>query len=131
MQGQPGHRRRIYVCVGRRPAATIFLAKQPPRTALSGFGPVPAGLKAREALRRLNDWFRLRDCPQSQEMNFADQPELFALPLTPGCIRYEIGNCLGPCAAACSRDDYAAKVQAVVAFLDGDDDSPLNLLEAR
>ena len=129
VQGQPSHRRRVYVCVGRHPAATIFLAKQPPRTALAGFGPVSAGFKAREAMRRLNDWFRLRDCPQSQEMNFADQRELFALPLTPGCIRHEIGNCLGPCAAACSRDAYAANVQATLAFLRGDDASPLTVLE--
>ena len=54
MQGQPSQRRRVYVCVGRRPAATVFLAKHPPRTALAGFGPVPAGLKVREAVRRLN-----------------------------------------------------------------------------
>jgi excinuclease ABC subunit C len=129
VQGQPSLRRRVYVCVGRRPAATIFLAKKPPRTALAGFGPVPAGFQAREALRRLNDWFRLRDCPDSQEMNFSDQPDLFALPLTPGCIRHEIGNCLGPCAAVCSRDEYAASVQAVLAFLRGDDHSPLRSLE--
>ncbi|HTU22470.1 MAG TPA: UvrB/UvrC motif-containing protein [Gemmataceae bacterium] len=129
VQGQPSHRRRVYVCVGRQPAATVFLAKQPPRTALAGFGPVPAGLKVREAMRRLNDWFRLRDCPQTQQMSFADQRELFALPLTPGCIRHEIGNCLGPCAAACSRDAYADSIQAALAFLSGDDATPLTLLE--
>jgi len=129
VQGQPGRRRRIYVCVGRRPAATVFLAKEPPRTASVSFGPVPAGFMAREAVRRLNDWFRLRDCAQSQKMTFADQLELFSLPLTPGCIRHEIGNCLGPCAAACTRDDYAASVQGLVAFLRGDDDSPLRMLE--
>lgn len=129
VQGQPGQRRRVFICVGRAPAAMVFLAKRPPRTALAGFGPVPAGFKAREAMRRLNDWFRLRDCPQSQEMSFADQRELFALPLSPGCIRHEIGNCLGPCAAACSRDDYAANVQGALAFLRGDDDSPLKSVE--
>lgn len=129
VQGQPGRRRRVYICVGRRPAATIFLAPQPPRTALAGFGPVPAGFRAREAVRRLNDWFQLRDCPQAQQMTFADQRQLFNLPLTPGCIRHEIGNCLGPCAAACTRDDYTAQVQAVLAFLRGADDSPLRKLE--
>jgi excinuclease ABC subunit C len=129
VQGQPTYRRRVYVCVGRRPAATVFLAKQPPRTAQAGFGPVPAGVAAREAVRRLNDWFRLRDCPQSQTMIFADQPELFALPLTPGCIRHEIGNCLGPCAAACSRDDYADQVHTVLAFLRGENQTPLVQLQ--
>jgi excinuclease ABC subunit C len=129
VQGQPRHRRRVYVCVGRRPAATVFLAKEPPRTAFARFGPVPAGFTAREAVRRLNDWFRLRDCPQSQTMTFADQLELFALPLTPGCIRHEIGNCLAPCAAACSRDDYAANVRAVLSFLHGEETTPLNTIE--
>lgn len=131
VQGQPGQRRRVYVCVGRSPAAMVFLAKRPPRTALAAFGPVSAGFKAREAMRRLNDWFRLRDCPQSQEMSFAEQRELFALPLTPGCIRHEIGTCLGPCAAACSRDDYAAGVQAALAFLRGDDETPLRSVETE
>ena len=129
VQGQPHHRRRVYVCVGRRPAATIFLAKQPPRTAFARFGPVPAGFQTREAVRRLNDWFRLRDCPQAQKMSFADQPELFALPLAVGCIRHEIGTCLGPCVAACSRDDYARNVQAVLAFLRGEDTTPLTTIE--
>jgi excinuclease ABC subunit C len=129
VQGQPSNRRRVYLCVGRRPAATVFLAKLPPRTAQAGFGPIPAGFQAREAVRRLNDWFRLRDCPQSQKMTFADQPDLFALPLTPGCIRHEIGNCLGPCAAACSRDDYAATVGLLLSFLRGDDAAPLRTLE--
>jgi excinuclease ABC subunit C len=129
VQGQPGRRRRVYICVGRRPAATVFLSPKPPRTASFSFGPVPAGFKAREAVRRLNDWFRLRDCAQSQKMTFADQRELFQLPLTPGCIRHEIGNCLGPCAAACTRDDYAATVQALLAFLHGDDYALLQKLE--
>jgi len=129
VQGQPNRRRRVYVCVGRPPAATIFLAPRVPRTAAAAFGPTPAGFKAREAVRRLNDWFRLRDSPQTQAMTFADQPELFNLPLTPGCIRHEIGNCLGPCVAACTREAYAANVQAALAFLRGHDDSPLRLLE--
>jgi len=129
VQGQPHHRRRVYVCVGRRPAPTVFLAKQPPRTAFAHFGPVPAGFKTREAVRRINDWFRLRDCPQAQTMIFADQLELFALPLAAGCIRHEIGNCLGPCAAVCSRDDYAANVSSVLAFLCGEDRSPIDTIE--
>jgi excinuclease ABC subunit C len=129
VQGQPRHRRHTYVCVGRRPAATVFLSKRPPRTAFAAFGPVPSGFQASEAVRRVNDWFRLRDCPQSQEMTFADQPELFALPLSPGCIRHEIGTCLGPCAAVCSRDQYAANVRDVLAFLRGQHVTPLTAVE--
>ena len=130
VQGQPyQRRRRVYVCVGRRPAPYVFTAAAPPRTARHIFGPVPNGDTVREAVRRVNDWFRLRDCPQSQEMVFADQRELFPLELSPGCIRHEIGQCLGPCAAACGRDDYAAGVAAAVAFLEGRDVTPLEAIE--
>jgi excinuclease ABC subunit C len=128
VQGQPRRRRRWYVCVGRRPAPYAFLAGRPPAKAVAVFGPVPAGRTAREAVRRLNDWYRLRDCPQAQEMAFADQRELFPLPRAPGCLRHEIGSCVGPCAAACTRDEYHKHVEAALGFLNGADASPLEML---
>jgi len=96
VQGQPRRHRRCYVCIGRRPAAYAFVAATPPSTAAASFGPVPGPRKARESARRLNDWFRLRDCPQKQTMVFADQGELFPLVRAPGCIRHDIGQCLAP-----------------------------------
>src|SRR5262249_13400949 len=125
VQGQPLRRRRSYVCLGRRPAAYAFLAARPPATALACFGPVPAVYRAREAVRRFNDWFGLRDCPQRQVMVFADQRELFPAVRTPGCLRHEIGNCLAPCAAACTRAEYRGHVEAAAAFLQGKDEAPL------
>jgi excinuclease ABC subunit C len=129
VQGQPRRLRHGYVCLGRRPAPYVFLAARPPSTALASFGPVPVGHTAREAVRRVNDWFRLRDCPQAQEMVFADQQELFPVERSPGCIRHEIGQCLAPCAAACSRAEYAGNVRAAHGFLEGHDLSPLEALE--
>jgi excinuclease ABC subunit C len=129
VQGQPQRRRRTYVCLGRRPAAYAFLARRPAANVVASFGPVPGGRHAREAVRRLNDWFRLRDCPQAQEMIFADQTELFPAPRTAGCLRYEIGTCLGPCLGACSRAAYGERVRAARAFLDGADRAPLDDLE--
>jgi excinuclease ABC subunit C len=129
VQGQPRRHRRCYVCLGRRPAPYAFVAGEPTRTALACFGPVPGVRRAREAVRRLNDWFRLRDCPQKQTMVFADQSELFPVLHTPACIRHDIGTCLGPCAAACTQPDYGSQVQAAHDFLDGTDESPLEVLE--
>jgi excinuclease ABC subunit C len=129
VHGQPQRRRRGYVCVGRPPAPYVFLATRPPSTALAVYGPVPAGPRAREAVRRVNDCYRLRDCPQTQQMVFADQAELFPLVRTPGCLRHDIGACAGPCAAACTQADYADHVRAARAFLDGDDRAPMETLE--
>jgi excinuclease ABC subunit C len=119
VQGQPHRRRHTYVCIGRRPAPYAFLSSRPAANVLACFGPVPAGQRVREAVRRINDGFGLRDCPQKQEMIFADQGALFPEPRAAGCLRHEIGTCLGPCAAACTRDGYAARVARARAFLEG------------
>jgi excinuclease ABC subunit C len=129
VQGQPRRHRRYYICIGRRPAPYAFVAAKVPSTALAAFGPVPGMYKAREAVRRLNDWFRLRDCPQKQTMIFAGQGELFPLVRAPGCLRHDIGHCLAPCAAACTQHDYAFHVEAALDFLHGRDHSTLEILE--
>jgi excinuclease ABC subunit C len=141
VQGQPRRMRRLYVCVGRHPAPYVFLASRPPSTAFEVFGPVSGGRLAGEAVRRLNDCYRLRDCSQAQEMVFAPSPgqleqgDLFPVVLTPGCLRLEIGTCLGPCAAACSREQYQRNVDTVLSFLRGEDlshhDSCLETLQRR
>jgi excinuclease ABC subunit C len=129
VQGQPGRHRPTYVCIGRRPAAQVFLARHPPAGVVACFGPVPGGRRAREAVRRLNDVFRLRDCPQAQEFVFAEQAELFPVVRAAGCLRYEIGTCLGPCLGACCRAAYRVQVAAAEAFLAGTDVSLLQNLQ--
>jgi excinuclease ABC subunit C len=129
VQGQPKRRRRVYLCLGRRPAPCVLVTRRVPVSALAVFGPVAGVVRAREAARRLNDLFGLRDCPRPQEMHFADERELFPLMRAPGCLRHEIGTCLGPCAGACSRQDYNERVRSARRFLAGTDLAPLERLE--
>lgn len=119
VQGQPGRWRATYVCLGREPAPYAFLTREPPAGVLAAFGPISGGPHATEAVRAVNDWFRLRDCPQSQQMIFADQAELFPIERAAGCLRYEIATCLGPCIGACSRAEYRGRLRAATAFLAG------------
>lgn len=129
VQGQPLRHRRAFVCLGKPPAPYLFLARKPAKDAVACFGPVFPGPRTREAVRYLNDSFGLRDCPQPQEMIFADDEELFPVIRTAACIRHEIGMCLGPCAALCGRSAYDEGVRAARAFLDGSDPSLLARLE--
>jgi len=95
------------------------------------FGPFHGALQLEEALRELNDALGLRDCRADQRMYFADQVELpVAPPRTPGCIRHEIGRCLGPCVAATTVGEYQARFDVARQFLDGADDAPVSLLRA-
>jgi excinuclease ABC subunit C len=129
VQGQPRRRRRCYVCLGRQPAPYVFLAGRPAARHTACFGPVPACRTARDAVRYLNDLYHLRDCPRAQVMVFADQHELFEAPRTPGCIRHDLGVCLGPCAALCSRGQYAERTRAARAFLEGTETTLLSTIE--
>jgi excinuclease ABC subunit C len=96
------------------------------------FGPFRGAVQLEEAIRELNDALGLRDCALGTPMYFADQPELLDLPTrTPGCIRHEIGRCLGPCVGAVRELDYEAAFKAAQGFLAGEHDSPVAVLRAR
>jgi excinuclease ABC subunit C len=131
VQGMPDRERQIYVCLGKRPAPYLYLSREPTGNEVACFGPVKGVRIARDAVRRLNDLFKLRDCAQTQAMHFADQRELFPILHTAGCLRYELNTCLGPCAAFTSRSSYGKHVRAVKAFLEGRDRGPLTKLESE
>lgn len=129
VQGQPLRFRHAFVCLGRRPAPYVFAAKAPPRSALAVHGPLPWNRLTVEAIRRVNELFRLRDCPEKQVLSFPDQAELFPASRPAGCLRHEIGSCLAPCTGTCARRDYQTQVRAARAFLDGIDIEPLAVVE--
>jgi len=93
------------------------------------YGPFNGAAQLGEALRELNDALGLRDCRLDMPMYFADQTELpVARPRTPGCIRAEIGKCLGPCVGNTTHAVYAERFQMARKFLDGTDHAPLESL---
>lgn len=128
--GQPGRQRYCYVCLGRAPAPYGYVSRTPTGKDLGVYGPFTSSVRAGEAVRRLNDYYRLRDCAQTVTMHFADQAELFSEERSPGCLRLEINTCAGPCAGGCTRAGYGAHVRAAKRFLDGTDDKPLKDLTA-
>ncbi len=64
--------------------------------------------------------------------DLADQRELFPYLPQGSCLRQELRTCLGPCAAACTRQAYQEKECGTVRrFLEGTDLRPLEILEQR
>jgi excinuclease ABC subunit C len=129
VRGQPNRRRPVYLVLGRGPVPYIYLATLPSNGDTAVFGPVRASRDCRRAVHVLNDYFQLRDCGQQVPMRLADQREIFPSENTALCLRFDLGTCLGPCAAGCSSAQYAARVRAARGFLSGDDLSPLTRLE--
>jgi len=96
------------------------------------YGPFVGAMSVGEAVRELNDVLGLRDCATDQRMHFADQPELFEFaPRTPGCIRFEVKKCLGPCVGGCTVHQYDERLALARAFLDGVDDGPMEHLRGE
>ncbi len=96
------------------------------------YGPFMGAMGVSEALRELNDVLGLRDCAADQRMHFADQPELFdSFPRTPGCIRFEVKKCIGPCVGGCTVHQYDERLFLARAFLDGVDDGPIERLHGE
>jgi excinuclease ABC subunit C len=95
------------------------------------FGPFHGAQQLNECLRDLNDALGLRDCSLDTRMHFADQMEMpVASDRTPGCIRHEIGRCLGPCVAATTTRHYDERVQLAREFFAGRHDAPIVALRA-
>ncbi len=119
-----------FVAITRGPAPRLVVLRG---TGARGesvvYGPFVGAQRLGESLRELSDSLGLRDCTHDRRMRYSDQQEMFiAPPRTPGCIRFEIGKCLGPCVAAPSAAAYREKVAQARAFLDGTNDGPIERL---
>ena len=117
-----------------RGAAPKFLVVRGPSQGDASvyYGPFQGAQRVEEAVRELNDVLGLRDCAHDQSMHFADQPELFSIfPRTPGCIRFEVKKCLGPCVGGCTAQQYQERVKQARTFLDGADDGPIEMLRGE
>ncbi len=129
VRGQPRRLRRAYVGLGRGPAPHAYLTARPSKRDDVLFGPIRGGRRFRRAVQLVNDCFQLRDCSGRVPVAFADQLELFDAERAARCLRYDFGTCLGPCAGACSRGEYAGRVHAARDFLRGCDGAVLRELE--
>lgn len=90
------------------------------------YGPFRGRAHTLDAMKTLADLLGLRDCADHVPLTFADQVSLFDSPLTPHCMRVDLGNCLGPCAGRVSAERYGEAARAAVAFLEGAAAHPLD-----
>ncbi len=129
VQEIPKRQRPVYLCLGSGPAACFFLSRLPPAETIGCEGPFQGAGRMTRAIETLNKYFRLRDCKNSQTFYFSNQLSLFELDQRPGCLRYEIGTCSGPCTGKVSLSSYNNQVNAARGFLDGFNSEPLTHLQ--
>ncbi len=125
VQGMPRRQQPVFICLGRQPAEQLYSANRHDAKAVLSIGPLAGAARANRAIEVLNRLFQLRDCSSKQKCSFTEQLQLFELEMRPGCIRLEIQSCLGPCIAACSRQQYDRQVTLAKSFLEGKSDAPV------
>ena len=81
------------------------------------FGPYPSAHSAKESLLLMQKLFMLRSCTNS----------FFKLRKRP-CLEYQIKRCKAPCVGMVSYDEYAADVEAALAFLQGNTNGVQSIL---
>lgn len=112
--------------------------------AMALFGPFRKVSFVRDAVRALADATGLRDCSlentassRMPTLSFYDDAPRARRSTTarrtraPGCLRHELGTCIGPCVGAGERAMYVEQANAVRAFLDGRSDAPVQSLIER
>jgi excinuclease ABC subunit C len=99
----------------------IFITRRIKRDGALYFGPfLPAGY-ARQTIKLVNKYFKLRTC--NLEIDGT---------LPRPCLDYQMKRCLGPCVAGlCTREDYARAVDDVKLLLSGKTDELIRQLEIR
>jgi excinuclease ABC subunit C len=120
-----------FIRITREAAPRVLLATGVREDGSLYYGPYRGREMVRGVLRELCDLLQLRDCSPSTPLRFADQLDLFALELAPGCVRADLGKCLGPCAARCTRTTYLERVAEARRFLEGTVERPLHVLRER
>ena len=115
--GMPRRQRAAFLCVGRGPAETFYVTNKVDKKARYSEGPFHGLTRLTRVAEILNRLFQLRDCKDKTKFTFDDQLSLFDDPKRAGCLRVELGTCLGPCASFCSRRQYENQVLAAIEFL--------------
>jgi excinuclease ABC subunit C len=120
-----------FIRITTDPAPCLQLATRAANDGSLYYGPYRGRELVRGLLRELSDVLQLRDCAPATPLRFADQIDLFDFEPVPRCVRADLGKCLAPCAARCTRAGYAARVAEARRFIEGARDRPIQLLNQR
>jgi excinuclease ABC subunit C len=103
------------------PYPRIFITRRIKRDGALYFGPFLPASYARQTIKLINKYFKLRTC--NLEIDGS---------LPRPCLDYQMKRCLGPCVAGlCSREQYSRAVEDVRLLLSGRSEELIRQLESR
>ena len=98
----------------------LSVVRRPKPDGARYYGPIDSATSARQTLRQINRFFRLRTCKDTE----------FRARVRP-CLQYQIKRCPAPCVKEVDRDAYLAQVDLVGMFLEGRHEDLVEDLDRR
>jgi excinuclease ABC subunit C len=99
---------------------TIYITRRMEQDGGRYFGPFASAKSVKRTLQLIQRLFPIRICTKKINGK-ARHP----------CLEYHLGRCLGPCASAVSRKDYAHAIKEVIMFLEGKQDKVVREFKAE
>lgn len=111
----------IKVTVGEAYPRILF-AREMKKDKSRYFGPYTSAGAVKDTIELLNKLYRLRTCNRSLPRDIGEGRP---------CLNYHIKQCLAPCQNGISREEYRARVEQALDFLNGNYGSILKELEGK
>jgi excinuclease ABC subunit C len=112
-----------WICIKNEPFPRIFPTRRIIKDGSLYFGPYPDTKVMYMLLKLIKELFPLRTC-KLDLIPSKIQAKKFSV-----CLEYHIGNCLGPCAAHQSAEEYSDAIEQIKNLLKGNYNSVKNMLK--
>lgn len=103
-----------WICIKNERFPRVFSTRRYVRDGSLYFGPYTSGKLLNTLLTLIKELFPIRTCSLALEQSAIEAGSYRA------CLEKQIGNCLAPCIAMQSYDDYKANIEGVKSILKGD-----------
>lgn len=102
-----------WICIKNEPFPRVFSTRQLIRDGSQYFGPYPNGKVLQTILNLIKSNYKLRTCSLDLKKSNITK-NTFKV-----CLEYHIGNCLGPCAAHQTEENYDLQIKEITSILKG------------
>ncbi|MDO4454074.1 MAG: excinuclease ABC subunit UvrC [Eubacteriales bacterium] len=100
----------------------VFLSRSMKKEKAKYYGPYTSSKAVKDTIDLIQKLFQLRTCSRN-------------LPKDTGkgrpCLNYHIGQCNAPCQGLISQEEYQEQVEKAIRFLEGDQESVIQMLEKK
>lgn len=112
-----------WICIKNEPFPRVFQTRNVVKDGSKYFGPYTSGFTVKTLLELFKSEYKLRTC------NYLLSDENIRLGKYKICLKYHIGNCLGPCEGLISKEKYNRGIEDIIDILKGNISGVIQHLE--